>query len=188
MVSSRALEDVSDGQIADQIASGVDAQGAETALYSRFARRIQLYGIRHLGDDQSAADLVQQVFVSVLQALRAGRVESPESLGAFVLGTCRHIVWDMRRAEQRQRKIAAECADLEATTTSPSLSESDFAQLYQCMQKLPERDNQVVRWTYLEDRSSDDIAARLGLTTGNVRVLRHRALARLYVCMEGGTG
>jgi RNA polymerase sigma factor (sigma-70 family) len=94
----------------------------------------------------------------------------------------------MRRAEQRQRKIAAEGADLDAATTSPSLSEADFVQLFRCMQKLPERDNQVVRMTYLEDRTSDDIAGRLGLTTGNVRVLRHRALARLYVCLEGGNG
>ena len=186
MVSFRTLDDVSDGQIAQQIAGGINAQDAEAALYSRFAQRIRLYGRRHLGDDQAAADLVQQVFVSVLQALRAGRVESPESLGAFVLGTCRHTVWDMRRAEQRQQKIAAQSADLDASTTSPSLSEADFAQLFQCMQKLPERDNQVVRMTYLEDRTSDDIAARLGLTTGNVRVVRHRALARLYVCLEGG--
>lgn len=182
------LDDVSDGQLARQITDGIDVPSAEAALYSRFARRIQLYGIRHLGDDQSASDLVQQVFVSVIQALRAGRVESPESLGAFVLGTCRHTVWDMRRGEQRQRKIAAQYADLDAATTSPSLSEADFTQLFRCMQKLPERDHHVVRMTYLEDRSSDDIAARLGVSTGNVRVLRHRALARLYVCMEGGNG
>jgi DNA-directed RNA polymerase specialized sigma24 family protein len=33
--------------------------------------------------------------------------------------------------------------------------------------------------SFFEDRTTDDIAARLGLTATNVRVIRHRALAKL---------
>jgi RNA polymerase sigma-70 factor (ECF subfamily) len=43
----------------------------------------------------------------------------------------------------------------------------------------------VVLATFLEDRDADEIGSTLSLTAGNVRVIRHRALARLQVCVEG---
>jgi DNA-directed RNA polymerase specialized sigma24 family protein len=42
--------------------------------------------------------------------------------------------------------------------------------------------------SFMEDRSGDDIGQRLGLTPGNVRVVRHRALGKLLECVESGGG
>ena len=39
--------------------------------------------------------------------------------------------------------------------------------------------------TFLEDRDADEIGKALELSPGNVRVIRHRALARLQACVEG---
>ncbi len=59
----------------------------ERSICKKFAGRIQAYGLRHLRDRRAAQDLVQHVLLSVLQALRAGRVEEPTRLDAYVLGT-----------------------------------------------------------------------------------------------------
>src|ERR1019366_9381584 len=78
----------------------------EHALCERFAGRIHAYGLRHLRDGSRAQDLVQHVLLAVLQALRAGNVDDPTRLDAYVLGTCRNAVMDMRRGDVRQRRLA----------------------------------------------------------------------------------
>lgn len=172
-----------DAELARAIAGSGDARDAERALVRRFAPRIRLYGLRHLGSEEAARDLVQDVILKVLVALRAGRLENADSLASFVLGTCRHVVWDGRRAEQRARVLTAETAAIAAEGEPQHPLTIDFIGLLRCLQHLPERDRVVVRMSFNEDRSADDIGQRLGITAGNVRVIRHRALARLGECL-----
>jgi DNA-directed RNA polymerase specialized sigma24 family protein len=39
--------------------------------------------------------------------------------------------------------------------------------------------------SFFADKQADQVGAELGLKGGNVRVIRHRALARLRECMGG---
>jgi len=41
-----------------------------------------------------------------------------------------------------------------------------------------------VMMSFNEERSSDEIALRLAISTANVRVLRHRAVAALRRCLD----
>ncbi|MGE3843322.1 MAG: RNA polymerase sigma factor, partial [Vicinamibacterales bacterium] len=77
---------LSDAALVPRIADG--SLEAEAELCHRMAPRIRLYGLRHLRSPSSADDLVQQVLVKVIEALRAGRLREPEKLAHFVLGTC----------------------------------------------------------------------------------------------------
>jgi len=38
--------------------------------------------------------------------------------------------------------------------------------------------------SFMEECASDDIAARLAISTANVRVVRHRAIAALRRCLD----
>jgi len=40
--------------------------------------------------------------------------------------------------------------------------------------------------TFYDDQPAKEVAAALGLSEGNVRVIRHRALGRLRECMNAG--
>lgn len=176
--------DVSDAALARLIESAGDgAKAAEAALCGRFARRIELYGMRHLGSRDRALDLVQQVLLSVLSALRAGRVHDPANLPSFVLGTCRNVSSDMRRKERRQSEIAAR-GGTDETAPPPMLSESDVVRLLGCIGSLAEREATVVHMSFWEDRDADEIGARVGVSAGNVRVIRHRAVVKLAACMH----
>src|SRR6185295_8583431 len=125
---------------------------------------------------------VQHVLLTVIEALRTGRVEDPARLASFVLGTCRNVTWDMHRGEARRRSLERA---LEAVIPAPAAPEELFPlkRLLECYGRLPEREGTVVRMTFLEDRSADEVAARLGLSSGNVRVIKHRALAQLGRCV-----
>ena len=158
----------------------------ERELCRKYAERIRGYGLRHLRDATAAADLVQHVLIAVLQAVRAGKVEQLDRLDAYVLGTCRYAVMDMRRGEARQQKIAArEAAELPEYDGYEPARGLDRMRLEHCLRHLEERDRAVVLATFLEDRDADEIGKALELSPGNVRVIRHRALARLQACVEG---
>jgi len=158
----------------------------ERALCEKFAGRIHAYGLRHLRDRPAAQDLVQHVLLSVLQALREGRVEDATRLDAYVLGTCRNAVMDMRRGEARQRRLAQESSAGLPEGYEPSPLQVDRARLEDCLRELEARERAVVLATFLEDRDADEIGQALSLSPGNVRVIRHRALAHLQGCIEGG--
>ena len=181
------MEDLADVELVRRIAqSGADATAAEALLYRRFAPRIELYGLKHLGSRSAAKDLVQEVLLRVVEALREGRVENPERLCSFVLGTCRNVSWDTRRSDQRQARIVRETALTTDEAAPAPLEESDLVRLFGCMTHLPERERVVLRMSFWEDRAADEIGDRLGVSAGNVRVLRHRALGKLVGCMHGG--
>jgi RNA polymerase sigma-70 factor (ECF subfamily) len=158
---------------------------AEQVVCERYGKRILLYGLRHLGGEDDAQDLVQQVLVVLLEALRAGKVEEPERLPAFVMGTCRFAVWDRRRGERRRQEVASQAAATEPIAVETSFLELDRVRLHRCMKQLPAREQAVVRLSYNEDLSAEEVAAALELSPVNVRVIRHRCLQRLAACIEG---
>jgi RNA polymerase sigma-70 factor (ECF subfamily) len=54
-----------------------------------------------------------------------------------------------------------------------------------CLERLPERERSVLVMSFYEEQAADDVGAALGLSAGNVRVIRHRGIARLRGCVEG---
>ncbi len=159
----------------------------ERAICQRYASRIRSYGLCHLRDGAAAQDLEQQVLLAVLQAVRDGRVEEGR-LDAYVAGTCRNSVMDMRRGSVRQRRIASESAAvLPEGYEPPWWVLVDRERLEQCLDALEARERAVVLATFVDDRDADEIGRSMGLSAGNVRVIRHRALARLQTLMEGGS-
>jgi RNA polymerase sigma-70 factor (ECF subfamily) len=59
----------------------------------------------------------------------------------------------------------------------------DREALLACLQRLAERERAVIVATFFDDSPADAVAADTGLSAGNVRVIRHRALGRLRECM-----
>jgi RNA polymerase sigma-70 factor (ECF subfamily) len=171
-----------DAELARQVAQGTPE--AEAELYRRLAPRVRLYGLKHLRDEQAANDLAQQVMWTTIESLRAGRVQNPEKLASFVLGTCRQVVLDLRRGEARRERLLERFAQ-EMPTADWRRPQLDLDRLRECLQALPERERSVVVMTFYAERATEEVAAHLGLAPGHVRVIRHRALGRLRGCLEG---
>jgi RNA polymerase sigma-70 factor (ECF subfamily) len=173
--------DGSDAHLAVRIADG-DSE-AEAEVCRRMAPRIRLYGLRHLRSAAAADDLVQQVLLKMLEALRAGRLLEPEKLPQFALGTCRMTVIDLRRTARRQERLLAEFGS-DLIPDPPPMPQVDDAQLARCVRMLKERERSVVVLTFYDDQTASEAAGLLGITETNVRVIRHRALRNLRSCME----
>jgi RNA polymerase sigma-70 factor, ECF subfamily len=172
-----------DGELARAIAARTEAaEAAETELYRRFAPRVRLYGLRHLRDEDAARDLMQQVLLLTIEKLREGAVRDTDMIGSFILGTSRMLAVNLKRRDRRREAL------LEAFPTGPPFASAapsliDEHELEGCLSGLAERERTVVLLTFYDDRPSRDIAQTLGITEGNVRVIRSRAIERLRACM-----
>lgn len=167
-----------------RIASGdPSARDAEAELCRQFVPRAQLYGRKHLRDVERARDLAQAVMLAVLQAARAGRIEDARLLDRFVLGTCRNVARRMREVDSRAESRDTEELDTLVVPTW-SMEPVDVGALYRCFRELDPRGRTVVFLSFNEEKSADEIAAVIETTPGNVRVLRHRAVAQLRRCLD----
>lgn len=180
----RALEDA---DLARRItaASAAGASDAEAELYTRLAPRVRLYGLRHLRDEQAAADLTQQVLLMTIERLRDGKIREPERLPSFVLGMCRMVVLDLKRGSRRRTRVLEQYADDVPRAMAVGEPRLDTERLTACLERLGERERTILVLTFRSDSTASEVAQELGLTAANVRVIRHRALARLRLCVNG---
>ena len=102
-----------------------------------------------------------------------------------MLGTCRNLALQARRADARA--TPTEPADLDLIAALPAddrIAPLDADALYRCLFKLDARARSVVYLSFGREKSADDIARALATTPGNVRVVRHRAVAQLRRCLD----
>lgn len=185
------VRDEDDSALARRVeeeAGRAPSSDAEAELCRRFAPRIRAYGRRHLVDPSHVDDFVQRVLVTVLDKLRNRAVRDPDRVGSFMLGICRRVASDIRKTDRRRSSLLR--------TTAPALREAmiveqrtdalDRGRLLECLGRLEPRAQTVLLLAVCVDLVGTEIAREIGTTPGNVRVIRHRALASLRACMDGG--
>jgi RNA polymerase sigma-70 factor (ECF subfamily) len=162
------------------------APQAEAELYRLLAPRVRRYGLRHLRDAHAAADLMQHVLAFTIEQLRSGAVREPARVLSFVLGTCRMTVTDQRRTENRRSELLERYAAALPAAEIHVAPRLDHQRVADCLERLPERERSVLVLTFYDEQPSDAVGAQLGLSAGNVRVIRHRGLDKLRRCVDAG--
>lgn len=180
--SDPPLARASEAELASRIQRHGGAAPEEAELCRRLLPRVRLYGLRHLRDPERAADLAQHVMALTLPKLRAGAVAHPERITSFVLGTARLAARDLGRADARWQTWTGQDHALEQPTDPAE--PIDRERLQHCLAQLGERERSVVVLTFYDQRTAAEIAAELGVSTGNLRVIRLRALRRLRACVD----
>jgi RNA polymerase sigma-70 factor (ECF subfamily) len=175
--------DSSDADLAKRVADGY--RKAEAEVCRRMGPRIRLYGLRHLRSASAADDLVQQVLLKMLEALRAGRLREPHKLAQYVLGTSRMTVLDLRRSARRQERLLNEFGP-DLVPEHPPMPRLEGDQLARCVQALSERERTVVVMTFYDEQTAAEAAGAIGVSEANIRVIRHRAIRQLRACMGAG--
>ena len=159
----------------------VGGDEAEAELCRRFGPRVRAYGRRHLADADAANELTQRVLMLVIEKLRGQEVRELESIASYVLGTARQMAHGLRRENARLRPLSAAA---EPWLEPPAAGLLDSRRVSSCMKELGERDRAVVVLSFFDELSAPEVAVAMGLTAGNVRVMRHRAVAALRACVE----
>jgi RNA polymerase sigma-70 factor (ECF subfamily) len=158
----------------------------ESAQLAQLREKLRLFAARRLGDWAAAEDVAQEALRRTLEAQRAGRIANPGSVSAFLFQTTVHICQHRVRAAMREVRALRRFASNGPIGASESenplqslISSERQAEVRRAMDKLGPEDREILTLTYSEALSASEIGGRLGLSEGNVRVRRHRALLKL---------
>ena len=125
-------------------------------------------------------DIRQETYARVLEAARDGRLAQPERLGAFVHSVCNRVLFEFYRADTRTRVLPlSEPADQATDVESLLVSAERRQRVKNLIDALPPKDRCILNLLFFEDRDKDEVCQQLGVDRHYLRVLLHRAAARL---------
>jgi RNA polymerase sigma-70 factor (ECF subfamily) len=128
-------------------------------------------------DADAAEDISQDAFVDAYRQLPTLR--QPERFGAWLFGIARH------KALNHLRTASREVPSATVEAPAPPDPPAEPAALREKLDRLPERDREVLAAKYLQDLSYAEIAETLGLTVNAVRVRCCRARQALRELLAG---
>ena len=134
-------------------------------LFDQYSRSVNRLVYRLLGPDADHDDIVQQVFLQMLQSI--GKLKSPERLNLWV----RSITINIVRSELRKRSVRRSFlrwAPKEEATGDLNLDveSSDFMKASaSALERLPAEERIVFLLYYLEEHTLPEIAETCGFST-----------------------
>jgi len=153
---------------------------ALAALHDQLYPDVYRYIAYRLGDGPLSQDLASEVFLRLLEALRAKRV-STANLRGWLYATAHHLVMDALR--QKYRRPTQELHENQhVTTRNPEQTIEDGQRLeavQRAMQHLTPEQQHVLSLRFSQELSLEEVAAIMGKSVNAVKVLQFRALAAL---------
>lgn len=158
-------------------------------LYDYNAPRIYAYLYRRVGNAQIAEDLTGDVFVSVLEAVRAQK-SWKVSFQAWLYRIAHNIVADWYRGTGGQHHLDIDEGVVEAAAHAQGADGTEAwsrEELRGAIRDLTETQQQVLVLRFGEGLKVREIAEVLDKSVGAVEALQHRALTALKERLEGQT-
>jgi RNA polymerase sigma-70 factor (ECF subfamily) len=142
---------------------------------------------------QAVDDIRQETFVRVLKAVRAkDAIHQPERLGAFVNSICNNVLQEHYRSSGRGvplEEVSSEPPDPSIDLHRMLVTRQTAEQVRRVLAQLPEKDRQLLRAIFLEDKNKDEVCREFGVSRDYLRVLLHRAKQNFRAFYEkAGTG
>jgi RNA polymerase sigma-70 factor (ECF subfamily) len=149
------------------------------ALYVRFGRLV--HGVLLAsGQRDDVPDLVQDVFLRAMRQLHTLR--EPAAFGGWIASMARNE----GRMHHRAAKPTEELSDqLPGPAPAAAPDGPGMDDVLRALGALPERYREPLVLRLVEQMSGEEIARKLGLTHGTVRVYLHHGMARLREQLGG---
>jgi RNA polymerase sigma factor (sigma-70 family) len=161
------------------------------ALYDRCSSKLYGLAMRVVGNREWAEDVLQEAFITIWRIAGDYRGSlSPPMAWMGLIVRSRALDFLRRRAAERDGRTQSlddELADtLPADSADPvnaTLASEQAWALKQCLEKLENKQREVVSLAYLRDLSHGELSTQLRLPLGTVKTWIRRGLAQLRLCM-----
>jgi RNA polymerase sigma-70 factor (ECF subfamily) len=161
-------------------------RAAEEEFVRRFSGRLMAMAVTRTRDPEAAREIVDDVLMATITALRRGTVQDTQRLGAFVHGTAVNLINNHLRSRGRQPRGEPLTDELPGRDGAESQErEADLRLLRRCVLELPERDRDILTHILVNGLGPDEIARRLGMSAEAVRQRKSRALKQLKDILAG---
>ncbi len=163
------------------------AQQNDAAAWEVLARQHQeaVFRLAYLllHDPAEAEDVAQEAFVRAFLALDSFDAERP--FKPWLLQTTRNLAKNRLRSVSRYWAMVKRWwQEQDTAVVATSVSRDESAQLWQAVQQLRPKAQEVIYLRYFLEMSEAETAAALDIPAGTVKSRLHRALQQLKVVIE----
>lgn len=171
LIADRAAQE--NARLVAAIAAG--DRDAESEFADRFVPRVKAMLLARSRNSELACDLLQDVMIEALCALRNGQLRDSAKLTPFVLAIARNVLNSHYRSSSRQPEsleFPDDLPDLSSTTLQVEDQQRETLALA-AIDSLDKIDRSILQLTLVDGLKPGAIAERLGL---NPEVVRQRKL------------
>src|SRR5262245_7518054 len=155
-------------------------------LWTQSQSVVGAYILSLVRDFHAAEDLLQQVAVVLVREFE--KYDSARPFLPWALGIAKNVILKSRRHLGRE---AGNVLDQELVDRVQAAFEEQAegwgairVALRQWLEKQSKRMLEALRWRYAYDLKPQEVAHRMGVTSGAVRVMLHRARGALRACID----
>lgn len=162
------------------------SQDALAALYEHYFPRVYRYVAARLGGGEDAEDVTEEIFLRIISNLGSFTWRGLP-FGAWVFRIARNeVVSHVRRQKSRGQSAELTEAIPDESTDHVLVVETEFtlAIVREAAATLPEAQRQVIALRFGAGLSVAETARALKKTENNVKVLQHKAIAKLQIMVR----
>jgi RNA polymerase sigma-70 factor (ECF subfamily) len=145
------------------------------AVYSATVVPVYRFIYARVGNRPDAEDLTAQVFLRALPRLRLEAAD--DRIRGYLFATARTVLADHWR-DAFDAPLAELPEEVAARPAAVPDEEAGVRRAAAILDRLPERYRRVLELRFLRGYSLRETASSMGITSGNAKVMQHRALRR----------
>lgn len=154
----------------------------QTRLYTEFRGRVLGYIRARVNSREDAEDLCQDVFEKVFRS--ADRYDAEKaSPGTWIYAVTRNTVIDFFRRSRPFEELPEDIAD-DGLPEDGVMQEALLNSLAAALEKLPEELTDIIVARYYDRLPLTEIAGKLGMSYGAVKLRHQKALTLLRAAMD----
>lgn len=176
------LKDKTDDQLMEMVRNE-NLKQAFDVLVLRHYREAVRFCMTMLKEEQSALDIVQDSFADIY--VQRKRLSGSCTFRTYMFAVVKHKAVDQLRKNTRQRTEELDTGKTDVPGLSPPSPEElyvrkeEYAELLQWIEELPEDYRQALLLFCVDGMSYEEIAAAMGKSLPQVRILLHRARKKI---------
>ncbi len=154
------------------------------ALIKKYEKQVYNYGLRMTGNTEDAADLMQEIFISLFKSLSSYRHEGSFRGWLFRIAHFRCV--EFYRRKRPEQNIDDE-PPIHCESNGPSEQLNDIqqsAQVIAAMQALPISQRFIVEQKFFGQFTFEEIAEQTGISTNTVKSRLYAALGKMRPLLE----
>jgi len=151
-------------------------------LYDLYQDRIYRFILFKIGNGEEAKDLTAETFLKCWNHIVQNKPII--NLNALLYSIGRNLVIDYYRKQNIEKNISEEILeiipDVKAEKVLKNIEVSSESEaVFTAMDKIESRYKEILILKFIDELTNDEISEITGMSSGNVRVLQHRAMEAL---------
>ncbi|QSS98508.1 RNA polymerase sigma factor SigX [Pontibacillus sp. ALD_SL1] len=161
-------------------------------LYEKYHKDVFQFIFYMVKNREQAEDLVQEVYIKVMNSHDRFKGESSEK--TWIFSIARHVTIDFFRKQKRKRNRIMEFFDwgeqghlIQDDQPIPeeiALQNEEIQKMYHCLERCTTDQKTVIILRYIQSMSIQETADILGMTVSKVKTTQHRGMKALQAYMN----